>query len=427
MEKRFPAGNLIRQTLPSPKINDPKVQLRSQLADFTEAGGIIKPGQKVALAVGSRGIAALLPLLKELISWVKSQKGHPYISPAMGSHGGATDQGQAKVLEELGISSESLGVPIVSHMQVKEVGTTSFGRPVWVGEDFCKADHVILINRIKPHTSFRGSMESGLIKMSAIGLGKQKGAATCHQLFFRHGFEPVVTETSRIILKALPVLLGVALVENRFEELACLKVLKPKEFFAQEPGLLAQARSLMGRIPFSDVDLLIIDEIGKNISGSGMDSNVTGRIFHQATPEPAVRRFRRIYLRDLTPETAGNALGLGCADFISQRLLDKIDLEKTRINCLTASVPEKGRIPLAYENDARAVTDALLSVGVFEPENARMVWVKNTLELDFFWASSMLVKEAENMKGLETASQEMKMPFDLNGELPFGFFERPHV
>jgi hypothetical protein len=363
-------------------------------------------------------------VLNELIRWLKSLDAKPYVVPAMGSHGGATDKGQAGVLKALGITEDALGVPIVSHMQVTQVGRTSFGAPVWVGDDFCRADHIVMINRIKPHTSFRGRIESGLIKMSAIGLGKQKGAATCHKLFFRHGFEPVVSETSRIILNALPVLFGVALVENRFEELACLKVLEPDDFFEEEPGLLDQARSLMARIPFSDVDLLIIDEIGKNISGSGMDSNVTGRIFHQATPEPAMRQFRRIYLRDLTSETAGNALGMGCADFISRRLFEKIDMEKTRINCLTASVPEKGRVPIVYENDDQAVFDALMSVGVFKTQEARLVWIKNTLELDRFWASRVLVKEAEQIKGIEKVSQEIEIPFDQKGDLPFGFFER---
>ena len=239
------------------------------------------------------------------------------------------------------------------------------------GRDFTGADHVVVVNRVKPHTSFRGEVESGLLKMTVLGMGKAVGARMAHQLFFRHGFEAVVRDLAGVVLDRLPVLAGVALVENRLEQTARIEVC-PKDRFAEtDRRLLGEARNLMGRIPFHDVDLLIVDEMGKNISGSGMDSNVTGRIFHQVTPEPEPRQFRRIYVRDLTPESDGNALGVGTADFVSRRLADKIDLEKTKINCITASVPEKGRIPLVYDRDDRAVSDALSSAGISVPAAAR--------------------------------------------------------
>lgn len=420
----LPQIALLRQRIPAPELTDPLDELRRGLSAL-ELGGRLRPGARVAVTAGSRGVTDMLPVLREVVAHLKSLGAEPFVAPAMGSHGGATDQGQAEVLKKLGITEQSVGAPIVSNVETVQIADSSYGEPVLVGRDFAEADHVVLVNRVKPHTSFRGVVESGLFKMMVIGMGKPAGARVAHRLFLRHGFEPVVLEFSRHIMEKLPILCGVALVENRLERTAALEVLEPGRFLEVEKELLVKARELMGRVPFEDVALLVVDEIGKNISGAGLDSNVTGRIMHQATPEPRPQRFRRIYLRDLTDESGGNALGMGTADFISRRLREKIDLEKTRINCVTATVPEKGRIPITYDHDRQAILDALSSAGVSRPQEARMVWIKNTLELDYMWISGALADEARSNPQLELLTEFRELPFDQDGDLPFDSFRLP--
>jgi hypothetical protein len=406
----------VRQTIPTPKVANVVGEVERGLSDL----GLeqkVSAGQTVAVTAGSRGIADLARVLQTVVSHVKRLGAAPYVAPAMGSHGGATAEGQAKVLADLGITEEKIGAPVRAQMKTDVIGESRFGLPVHCGRDFTDADHVVVVNRVKPHTSFRGEVESGLLKMTVLGMGKAVGARLAHQLFFRHGFEPVVRDLAGVILDRVPVLCGIALVENRLEQTARIGVCTKDRFFETDRSLLKEARRLIGRIPFSDVDLLIIDEMGKNISGSGMDSNVTGRVFHQVTPEPEPRQFRRIYVRDLTPETDGNALGVGTADFVSRRLVDKIDPEKTKINCITASVPEKGRIPIAYDRDDRAVADALASAGVSDPAAARVVWVQNTLSLDRFWISEALGNDVKQTGRVFLETGFSPISFDANGDL----------
>ncbi|MFO8090926.1 MAG: lactate racemase domain-containing protein [Desulfatiglandaceae bacterium] len=417
----LPPVALISQDIPAPELED----IPRKLAQgFTRLGlsNKVKPGQRVALTGGSRGITDMAAVLRHTVIFLRSLGAEPYISPAMGSHGGATASGQASLLARLGISEETMGAPIVSSMETRDLGKTSFGLPVLVGENFTDADWIIVVNRVKPHTSYRGEVESGLLKMLAIGMGKQAGAEQSHAQFFQHGFEKVVKEISSRIVEKLPILCGIALVENRLEKTALLEVLDPTEFAVVEPKLLSHARELMGRVPFDNVDLLIVDQMGKNVSGSGMDSNVTGRIYNQATPEPPVQRFRRIYVRDLTDESEGNALGVGTADFCARRLADKIDPVKTRINCVTATVPEKGRVPIICESDLDGIACGLLSCGVSEPKTARIVWIKNTLELELMRISTALEGDARALEGIRFLSPFEPFPLDSSGRLPFDLF-----
>ncbi|HDR16415.1 MAG TPA: DUF362 domain-containing protein [Desulfobacteraceae bacterium] len=417
----LPQVALISQDIPTPELKD--IYGRLDLG-FSRLGlsKKVKPGQKVALTGGSRGITDMPAVLRHTVHFLRSLGAEPYISPAMGSHGGATSSGQAGLLARLGISEETMGAPILSNMGTRDLGKTSFGLPVLVGEDFTNADWVIVVNRVKPHTSYRGEVESGLLKMLAIGMGKHAGAEQSHAQFFQHGFEKVVREISSRIIEKLPILCGIALVENRLEKTAVLEVLDPLEFSYMEPKLLARARELMGRVPFDNADLLIVDQMGKNVSGSGMDSNVTGRIYNQATPEPPVQRFRRIYVRDLTDESEGNALGVGTADFCARRLADKIDPVKTRINCVTATVPEKGRVPIICESDLDGIACGLLSAGVSDPKSARIIWIKNTLELERMRISTALEAEALALEGIRFRSPFEPFPFDSAGRLPFDRF-----
>ena len=418
---KLPELYLIKNNIPAPKVQDVEAEILSGLAALGLAERI-KPGDSVAITAGSRGVTDMVLAIKATVSFFRSLGAKPFVAPAMGSHGGATDQGQEDMLTHLGITAETVGAPIVSSMEVEEIGRTSFGLPVFIGRDFCRADHVAVVNRVKPHTSFRGKVESGLCKMLGIGMGKRTGAVSSHAQFLNYGFERVVREISELALRKVPICCGVALVENYREETALLQVAPPEKFWETDVRLLREARGLMGRVPFDKVDLLIVDEIGKNISGAGLDSNVTNRIMHPATPEPTDKKFARIFVRDITPESEGNGLGIGVAEFTSQRLVDKLDLEKTRINCVTASCPEKGRIPFAYPTDLPAVKDALATAGVHEPEKARLVWIKNTLELERMWISAALLGEAKAMENLELAKGPVEFPLDADGNLPFGTF-----
>ncbi|MBN2032800.1 MAG: hypothetical protein JW836_05945 [Deltaproteobacteria bacterium] len=417
----LPPMALIRQNIPAPELEDIKPRLDEGFARLKLAQKV-KPGHKVVLTGGSRGITDMLTVLRHTVGFLRSLGAQPYVSPAMGSHGGATVSGQNRLLAHLGICEEKVGAPIISHMETKEIGRTSFGLPVLIGEDFIQADWIIVVNRVKPHTSYRGKVESGLLKMLAVGMGKRNGAEQSHAHFSRRGFEKAVDEISSVVIEKLPVLCGIALVENHLKRTAALEVLSPEEFAEKEPKLLARARNLMARVPFNQVDLLIVDEMGKNVSGSGMDSNVTGRIYNQVTPEPTRHQFRRIYVRDLTPQSEGNALGVGTADFCARRLVEKIDREKTRINCVTAAVPEKGRIPIMCDSDLEGFTYGLLSAGVVEPYSSRVIWIKNTLDLEYIKISEALEAEAQEIKGVAFLSPFEPLTFDHTGQLPFDWF-----
>jgi hypothetical protein len=422
MSEKFPQIARVRQTIPTPRVEDVVGEVERGLSALNLKEKV-EAGQTVAVTAGSRGIADLPLVIRSVVAHLRSLGAEPVVAAAMGSHGGATAAGQRRVLAEIGITEEMVGAPIRSRMETDRVGKSRFGQPVHCGRDFTEADHVVVVNRVKPHTSFRGKVESGLLKMAVVGMGKAAGARLAHQMFFRHGFEPVVRDMAGILLGRCSVLAGVALVENRLEQTARIEVCERNRFFEVDRLLLAEARMLMGKIPFSEVDLLIIDEMGKNISGSGIDSNVTGRIFNQVTPEPEIRQFKRIYVRDLTAESDGNALGVGMADFVSRRLVDQIDPEKTKINCVTASVPEKGRIPITYDRDDEAIRDALSCVGLRDPAAARLVWIKNTLALDTLWISEALAADVDETESISLESGFSPLPMEEDGTLPFGTFD----
>jgi hypothetical protein len=296
------------------------------------------------------------------------------------------------------------------------------GVPVLVGKDFTEANHVVVVNRIKSHTDFKGEIESGLLKVMMIGMGKHKGAQLAHKAIIHRGFQDVVLEWGNTLLRKLPILMGIGIVENYYHETAFLEVIEPTQFVTEEKRLLKEAKEIIGQIPFQDIDLLVIDEMGKNISGTGMDTNVIGRIMHIATPEPKTPQFKRIFVRDITEETNGNAIGIGLADFTTERLVSKINREVTRINCVTGTTPEKGKIPIAYANDEEAIINGLHNAGVFDFKKARVIWVKNTLELKYLRISEALLPEAGKEKELNIISGPFRFPFEKEGTLPLGTF-----
>lgn len=415
---KLPTLYLLENNQRPPRVADVATEIRRGLESL-ELAHRIAPGDTVAITAGSRGVTDMVAIIRATAAFFKSLGANPFVTPAMGSHGGATAEGQARLLAALGINEVSVGAPIRSSMAVENIGRNHFGQPVFSGVDFCIADHVVVINRVKPHTSFQGAVESGLHKMLAIGMGKHTGAATAHRQFFQHGFEQVIQEIASRVLETLPILCGIALVENHLGQTACVAVVTPKDFWETEIRLIRRARELTAKVPFAGVDLLIVDEMGKNISGGGMDANVTGRFMNAAVPETGQRRFTRIYVRDLTPQSQGNALGVGAADFAAKRLVDKIDPAKTRINCITGMVPEKGRIPLTYDSDRPAITDALATVGAYDPAQARIVWIRNTSALTRMWISQGLLTEARQLAGFEIGQGPVDFPFDAQGDLPF--------
>ncbi|MEM3716636.1 MAG: lactate racemase domain-containing protein [Candidatus Bathyarchaeia archaeon] len=410
----------VRQKIYAPKIDDYISALREEL-NKSGLRDKIKPGAKIAIAVGSRGIAHIAEIVASIVEEVKKAGGEPFIVPAMGSHGGATPEGQIAVLKSLGITRESVGAPIQATMEVKEVGRLSNGAPVYVDKAAANADGIIVVNRIKPHTDFKGRIESGLMKMMAIGLGKQKGAEIIHR-YQLEGYHKLIPEAAKVIMEKTPIILGVAIVENARHEIALIRALKPEEIEEEEAKLLEIAKDLMARIPFREIDVLIVDEMGKNISGTGMDTNVIGRFW--ASPEeyePRAPKIKRIVVLDLTEESRGNAVGIGLADITTKRLVSKIDFEETFVNCFTSTWPETAKIPPFLPSDRDAILMAIRCCGPIDPEKAKIVRIKNTLELEYMWISESLCELVKRDKDLseriEILGEPEEMQFDVLGNL----------
>ena len=407
----------IRQKIASPKLTDVEKEMNAQLDRFGLAGKV-KPGERIALTAGSRGIRDKAKVLKVIVSRLKALGAKPFIVPCMGSHGGGMAEGQVKMLHHLGITEEFVGAPIVSSMEVKEIGRTSFGTPVLIDKNICEqADKIIVVNRIKPHTDFDHEVESGISKMIIIGMGKHKGALMAHRLTIKHGFATMFKEVLPIIRKALPFFFGVGIIENQYDQTASLHLLEPQNFYEGEKALLKKAREIMPRLPFKQMDVLVVDEIGKNISGAGMDPNVTGRLFFIGSPPLKEPKITRIFVRDLTPETEGNAIGIGFAEYTTTRLVKKIDPVPTAINAITGMGPECGRVPIAFDKDQDALQAAYDNSGVIDSKDLRLVWVKNTLELEYLWASEPMLKEAKANSNIEVVSGPQEIPFEKNGNM----------
>lgn len=374
-------------------------------------------GEKVAITAGSRGIAGIAGVIRAVVDYVSSCGAVPYIFPAMGSHGGGTADGQVSVLASLGITESAMGCGIRSTMQTDEIGRTADDLPVFADRWARSADHLIVVNRIKPHTKFEGPIESGLMKMLAIGVGNREGARHCHKASVQLGMNRVIQTVGSTALSKLPVLCGIGLVENGYDQLAIVRALEPDDIFDQEKELLVQARKKMARIPFSEIDLLIVDEMGKNISGTGMDTNVTGvnrDILGTFTSAP---RTRRLFVRDLTPESEGNALGVGFADFTTTRLVQKIDRQKTYINCMTAISPEKGAIPMYFDTDRECIEAAIRCLGADTAEDLRLVHIRNTRSLQRLSVSKIFSDEIEENDGLTILGGWSPMAFDDAGNI----------
>jgi len=409
----------VKQKIHAPKLEDFITEIRKELRRI-ELHKKIKPGDEIAITAGSRGIAHYPEILSTIVEEVKKAGGKPFLVPAMGSHGGATSEGQVAVLKGLGITSETVGAPIRATMEVEEIGRLENGVPVYVDRNALKADGIIVVNRVKPHTDFKGEIESGLMKMMVIGLGKQKGAEMIHS-YRSEGYHKLLPEAARLILKRLPILLGLAIVENAYHEIAIVKAIEPENIEREEKELLKKAKSLIARIPFKDIDVLIIDEIGKEISGTGMDTNVVGRFWLPGESDPLAANIKRIVVLDLTEETHGNAIGIGLADVTTKRVVDKINYQVTFVNALTAGHVEGAKTPVFLPNDREAITIALRTCGPIDPREAKVVRIRNTLDLERLWISESLLRTIESdpelKKKIEVVGEPREMQFDVLGNL----------
>ncbi len=412
---RLPKMCNVIQRFETPRVSDIPGTIRSQMESL-QFQKTIRPGQSVAVPAGSRGIANIGLILREIVSHFKSIGAVPFLVPAMGSHGGGTVEGQLKMLASLGITEESVGAPIRATMETVIVAQTSNGLPVHFDKFASQADHVFVVGRVKPHTRFVGPVESGLHKMMLIGLGKHAGAKIYHQGIQSMSFPEIIDAVAERVLQECRVCGGMAILENAEDETALLEAVRAEDFKTREPELLKLSIAWLPRLPFADVDLLIVDRIGKNISGVGMDANVIGRKFtdHAATPED-LARCRRILVRSLTKETYGNATGIGIAEFTTQRCVDQIDHEITRINCITGNHPEAAMIPITLPTDALAVDSALQTIGMVEPENARVIQISDTLHLTRLRVSEAYFEAVRNSSNLSLDGEPFDFPVDANG------------
>jgi hypothetical protein len=402
----------LRQTFARPRVTD----IPGTVGRSLQAAGLpIKRGDTVAVGAGSRGIANVDVIVGATVGWLRDLGARPFVFPAMGSHGGGTAEGQLSVLEHYGITEATMGCPVRATMDVTQVGE-ALGLPVWLDRYAAEADWIGLVNRIKPHTDFKGSIESGLFKMMTIGLGKWKGAVQYHRANVSHGYETVITAVGREILAKARIGFGVGIVENGYDETAQVEAFSARELEAGERRLLKSAREWMARLPFSPIDVLIVEQIGKNISGSGMDTNVIGRPTNPFEPFPADPKILWIVALDITEESYGNATGLGNADFTTRRLVDKIDMKATLINCITACAPWGARIPATYETDREAIETALDCIGLTPPERARVVRIKNTLVLGELEVSEAFAADVARRSDL-TILGEAPLRFDATGRL----------
>ena len=408
----------VHQKFDAPVVND-VVRATIETLGKLDLRQRVKPGESVAITAGSRGIAHIAEILKAVVEHFKQLDARPFIVPAMGSHGGGTAEGQLKVLRGYGITPEFCGCEIRASMETVVVSQAAEGFAVHFDKHAFEADHVFVAGRIKPHTRFAGEIESGLMKMMLIGLGKHEGAKIYHRAIVNHSFDQIVRSVAREVLDRCAVCGGLAILENAYDQTAKIEAVAPERFETREPELLIQAKRWLARLPFERADILFLDHIGKEISGAGMDTNVVGRKWndHEAL-EHETPKVKRICVRGLSPATHGNAIGLGLAEFCLTRVIDAMDVNVTRINSLTGSHPTAGMIPFDYPNDAEMLEAAVQTVGLVEPESLRILWSQDTLHLGEIECSEAYWEQAQQRDDLEVLVSPRSLPLSESGLLP---------
>lgn len=414
----FPPIFRLRQKFERPRVEDIPGEVHRQLAGL-QLGSKVKPGETVAITAGSRGIANIAVIIRAAVDHLKSLGARPYIVPAMGSHGGGTPEGQTELLAGYNITEAFCGCPIRASMETVVVCQAPEGFPVHFDKEAYEADHVLVVGRVKPHTKFAGAIESGLMKMMLIGLGKHNGAWVYHAAIEDFSFDQIVRSVAGEVLKKCNILAGLAVIENAYDETAQITAVQATEIEEREKELLAQAKQWMPRLPFRKVDILLVDQMGKNISGVGIDANVVGRKFDDnKAVENEYPKVRRLVARSLTPESHGNAIGIGLVDFAPQRLMDQIDEHVTRINALTSGHVSGAKKPLVYDSDREILAAAIPTIGLTPRDQAGILWIRNTLDVIEVECSAVYLAAARERDDLEVLTDPRDWPFDAKGNLP---------
>lgn len=403
----------VKQHFSGPVVEDVDATVSAQLS--TVLSGEMS-GMRIAITAGSRGIANIHRIIRATVQYLKMNGAEPFIIPAMGSHGGATAEGQIEVLESLGITEAFCGAPIQSSMEVVEIGQTDQGVPVYVDKHAWQADAIVLMGRVKVHTDFKSpiGIESGLMKMAAIGMGKHKQALAIHK-YGVHGIRDIMPHVARVIFDKANILCGVAIVENAFEQTAKIEAIPTGMIEERERELLKESAALMPSLPIEHIDLLIVDEIGKNYSGTGMDTNIIGRLRILGVDEPSSPKIKYILASDLSEPSHGNALGIGLADLTTRRLFEKLDFKKMNQNVVTSSFLHRAMIPIVMDNDRVAVETALRSTWGVPSKEARVVRIPNTLHLEYLYVSESLLPELQGNSSVEILEKPKDMQFDETG------------
>ena len=414
----FPRLADVEQEFSRPRLSSVEEEIKESFSTKNLGLPNLK-GKKIAVTAGSRGIANLSNIVGSIVDRLKQEGAEPFIVPAMGSHGGGTAEGQAKILAGYGVTSENLGVPVKSSLETVCLGKTEEGISVFVDKNAYDSDGIVLINRIKPHTDFQGTYESGLLKMITIGLGKIDGANSFHSWVMTYPHHQLLQSIGHVVFETGKILFGVAILENAYHETAKIELIPGPKIPEREKELLPEAKKLMPALPIEQADILIIDQIGKDISGAGMDPNITGRRFRVNSVWQESPDITRIIVLDLTPGSGGNAVGVGLADFCSPKLVKKMNRRATYLNATTSRNTVPAHIPLYFDSDQETIGRALTSLGgSTKPQDARLLRIRDTLSLSKLQVSEALIPELEKHPRVSKISETAEMQFDSDGELP---------
>lgn len=417
--RELPPFFRVRQTFPRPVVSDRREATRTELERLFPPDSIAT-GSRIGITVGSRGISGIAEVARAAVDFLKSRGAKPFILPAMGSHGGATDEGQRSLIAHYGVTEDSMGCPVDARMETVMLERSPSGMEIYMARSALESDGVLLVNRVKPHTDYSGDLESGLTKISAIGLGKLEGAGAIHGRIFDLGLGRAIREAAEGVLGTGKIIGGLALLENAYHETARIAGVPVDSLFEDEARLLREAYGLMGRLPFLEIDVLAIDRMGKNISGAGNDTNIIGRsVYGYFCGEPwqeGMPGIQRIFVRTLTPESDGNAVGMGLVDFTTPRFLDQVNLGYTQLNAFTSRAPVGARPPIILETD-RVALETAVNTCLERPEGAHMVYIRDTLSLEEVYLSAAYLEACRDREDLEILDEPRPLDFDEQGWL----------
>lgn len=407
----YPKIYKIRQKFDSIKIDDINKEIINQ-CDLIYAKKIIKPGMQIAITAGSRGISNIDIIIKSVCDYVNNLGAHPFIVPAMGSHGGATAEGQVNVLKKLGITEISMEYPIKSSMDTLELGKTEDGAPVYIDKNAYYADGIIVINRIKPHTDFNGETESGLMKMISVGLGKMKGCSSMHT----YGLGKTIPKAAKITIEKAHILFGIAILENSKDDTYKLEAILPEELEIKEKTLFKEVKEIVPKLPLDFLDILVVKEMGKMFSGTGMDTKIIGRMMVYGEKEPENPTIKKLVVLDLADSSYGNAIGVGLADITTKKLVEKIDYDATYANVIPTTFLSRAKIPVTMSNDRKAIEIAFNTIGTVKAQDAKIAIINNTLELEKLYVSERVLEDLDKER-IEIIEENIVLGFDSDGNI----------